>query len=161
MSTIQTELDVNYIINSNRQLFNLTIKGYTNGNIVFNEPSEEALKRANKDLELFTERQNKIYERTEISMGDYVIQKNGQISRITVYSPDNLIQVGGNYGGSFYIGKNGRCSYSGSCGDVVDIKKLQFTGEYKEGSCWIFSNDWTGANRGVYYVLKFKVYREL
>lgn len=158
---MNTTESINYIINSNPSLFDLRFKDYVNGKVVLTEPSKYAIEDATKDLELFNKRQLAILERDEISIGDWVLRKDGKTERITVDSWSDCIQVGGTFGGSFYISKNGYCSYSGSCGDVISKTNLIKTDEYKEGSCWIFSQDWTGGGRGVHYILKFKVWKEV
>lgn len=151
---------IDLIIRSNPSVYNLRFESYENGKVVFTKPSELAMKDIEKDLKLFEERQEAIYKRTQISMGDYLIKKDGSISRITVII-DDLVQDGGHENGSFYIGKNGFCSYSGTCGNIINLKNYVLTNEYREGLCWIFSNDWTGPHRGVSNRLKFKVLREI
>jgi hypothetical protein len=152
--------NVNFIINSNPTLFGLMFKDYQNGKVIYSEPSEYAKEEATKDLVLFELRQNEINKRKDICCGDWVLLKNGKKERITVLST-NVIQVGGNQNGSFYIFKSGNCSYSGSCGELIDKTKLKKTGDFLPGLCWIFSGDLTGGGRGVYNILNFKVWEEI
>ena len=151
---------IEYIINSNASLFGLKFIDWVDGKPVFSEPSENAIKEAKKDLELFTERQEAIYKRTKITCGDWVQLKDGTFSRVTVLY-DNQIQIGGSENGSYHISKGGTCSYSGGCGDIVEKIKLKKTTRYKNGLCWIFSQEWTGAHRGVNNILEFKIWKEI
>lgn len=151
---------IEYIINSNLSLFGLQFLDYVDGKPIYSKPSNEAIKLATIDLELFTERQEQIYKRTKISCGDWILLKDGTYSRVTVLY-DKQIQIGGNYNGSYHIFKNGVCSYSGSCGNIMEKKQLKKTTRLKDAECWIFSQDWVGAHRGVYNILKFKVWKEI
>ena len=89
----------------------------------------------------------------------WVLLPNGEYSRVTVNSWSDSIQIGGNFGSSVYINKNGFGSYSGSCGDSIELEKIEPTNEYKDAMCWIFHEGYAGAHRGVYHILKFKVWR--
>ena len=147
------------ILRSNPSIFNLKFEGYENGKVIFSEPTEYALKAAQKDFELFQERQQKIFERQTIAQGDWVLLPNGEYSRVTVDSWPDSIQIGGHFGSSVYINSNGTGSYSGGCGDSIDKKNIEPTDEYKDGLCWLFHEGYSGAHRGVSHVLKFKVWR--
>lgn len=148
------------IIHSNPTLFDLYFKGYEGGKIIYSEPSQRAISEAEQDLKIFNEIQQAIYNRDSISDGDWVLLKNGEYSRVTVTAWQDSIQVGGTYGGSVHMGKSGKGSYSGSCGDLIDRANLEATTEYREAMAWIFSKGWAGAGRGVYSPLQFKVWRE-
>jgi hypothetical protein len=152
---------VKMIINSNPSLFDLRFKDYVNGNVVMTEPSPRALERAESDLELFNESQEGIYKRNDIAQGDWVELEDGTLSRVTVTSWGDTVQVGGTYGGSYHINSDGYCSYSGGCGGQVKREDLHNTEDYKEGSCWIFSERHVGGGRGVHSVLRFKVWKQI
>jgi hypothetical protein len=154
------EEQLQFIINSNPTLFGLRFKDYIDGKIVLTEPSENAIKTAERDYELFQKCQEAIYQRTTPAMGDWVELEDGRFERITVHLGENTLQVGGTFGGSFYIYDNGRCSYSGGCGDPIKREEIVPTDNYKEGQCWLFSDNWPGANRGVYNILRFKVWKQ-
>lgn len=149
------------LIHSNPVIFDLCFKGYENGKIIYSEPTQYAISKAEKDLKLFEERQEAIYKRTKISDGDWVLLKNGEYSRVTVSQWEDSIQIGGYFGSSVYINSNGSGSYSGGCGDSIDKSKLVHVGEHKEASCWLFHEGYSGAGRGVYATLKFKVWKEI
>ena len=148
--------DVLDYINSNPTVYDLYFKGYDNSRIVYTEPSDYAIQRALKDLELFKQRQQAMDDRTKISEGDWIIRKDGKYEGISV-AHEGHVQAGGF--GCVYVAKNGYTSYSGGCGDV--IKSFELTNEVKKRRCWIFSNDSPGAGRGVFNFLSFKVWREL
>jgi hypothetical protein len=152
---------IKFIIESNPSLFGLHVVDYKNGNLIMSDPSESALKKAEKDYEHFQESQEAIYKREEISQGDWVEQEDGTLSRVTVSSWSDTVQVGGNYGGSFHVNSNGFCSYSGGCGDSIKREELFDTGDYKEGLCWIFSERYVGAHRGVNNILRFKLWKQI
>lgn len=155
---IQSEIsqDILDYINSNPTVYDLYFKGYENSRIIYTEPSSYAIERASKDLELFKQRQQAMDSRTKISEGDWIIRKSGEYEGISV-AHEGLVQAGGF--GSVYVAKNGYTSYSGGCGDL--IKSFELTSEKKKRRCWIFSNDFPGAGRGVFNFLTFKVWREL
>jgi hypothetical protein len=131
---------------------------YVDGKVVLTEPSQRAIDKAKADLAIFNERQQAIYNRTKISEGDWVRMPDGSMSRVTVASWPDTIQIGGHSGSSVYIHESGRGSYSGGCGDSIERDRLVDTGEYEEAGCWIFSGNRSGAHRGVYSALKFKVF---
>lgn len=148
------------IIHSNPSLFDLKFKDWNGKESQYDTPSNTAFNIAEINLKLFEKRQSLILKRTKLSCGDWVHLKDGRKERITVDSFSDSIQVGGNKNGSFYISKSGNCSYSGGCGDLIKIKNLKNTYRYKEGLCWIFSEDWIGAHRSVNTELKFKIWKE-
>ena len=147
------------IMHSNPLLFDLKVKDYSAPKWEYEEPTQQQLEKALKYVELFKGRQEAIRERSEISQGDWVRLKDGSMSRVTVNHHTGTIQIGGGQG-SYHLFRNGYCSYSGGCGEQVKLSSLKDTGEYKPGGCWIFSNDWSGAGRGVHSELEFKVWQE-
>lgn len=149
------------IINSNPSIFDLTFKDYVNGKIIFSEPSERAIAKAKKDLSIFEECQQAIYKREKISEGDWVQLKDGSFSRVTVASWSDSIQIGGYFGSSVYIHTSGNGSYSGGCDESIKRSELIDTGEFKDASCWHFHEGSSGANRGVSFTLKFKVWKQI
>jgi hypothetical protein len=158
---MSTAEQIQYIINSNPSLFDLRFKDYVNGKITYTEPSKYAIQDATKDLELFQQRQKLLYDKKIIGKGDWVILKDGRKERVTVTEWNDTIQVGGSFGGSYHVNKYGGCSYSGGCGDLINRNELVSTDNFEEGSCWIFSQDWSGAGRGVYNILKFRVWKQI
>lgn len=125
--------------------------------VVWKEPSEWVIQKAQRDWELFEDRQKAINARTEISEGDFIVRKDGSMERISVAS-HGWLQAGKD-NGSIYLSKSGYGSFSGTCGD--SIENYEPTDETRLGMCWIFSGDSVGAHRGVYHKLNFKVWKEL
>ena len=148
-------------INNNPSVYGLSFKDYKDGRIEYSPPDKYSVSKAEGDLSLFASRQTAIYNRRKIAEGDYVILLDGSISRVTVGQWDDRVQVGGYYGGSYYISDSGRCSYSGGCGDSVKLDSLVDTGTYKPGMCWLFSQGRAVAHNGVYKELKFKVFKQI
>jgi hypothetical protein len=93
-----------------------------------------------------------------LRVGDYVIDLDGTVSRVTHIYSDGDFQAGGSKEGSFYLG-NGYCSYSGSLNSCKDIKKAIYTGKKLNGSIWFFSNDIAEAHNGVYFEMPFRVFK--
>jgi hypothetical protein len=73
---------------------------------------------------------------------------------------------------SFYIDRDGECSFSGSLDRSLErskIKKSEFTSvdgkkevliqDLKYGNVWFFHHDWPGAGCGVYTRAEFRVWR--
>lgn len=64
---------------------------------------------------------------------------------------------------SFYIDRDGECSFSGSLDrsipkDKIKIKENGNGGALRYGNIWFFHHDWPGAGRGVYAMISFKVW---
>lgn len=97
-----------------------------------------------------------------VRVGDYVIGKNGKITRITYIwrwdGEPQQWQAGGN-GGSYYLG-NGYVSYSGSLSHGFDEgTKFKNTGRKKIGNVWIWDKGFAGAGRGIDFPMKFRVFK--
>ena len=154
---------IDFIINSNQSLFGIKLLDIIDGKDVYSKPSKHAFEEAVLNVNIFKARQLAINDRTKISAGDWVLRKNGELSRITVYSDScKAIQVGGlENSHGFFMSKSGGCTYSGGCGDCLSKDKLVLTKKTKKGLCWIFSKDNVGAHRGVYNYLMFKVWKEI
>jgi len=67
------------------------------------------------------------------------------------------IQTGGQ-DGSFYLG-NGYLSYSGGLDPGISHGDLLLTDDVKEGSCWFFDGDMSGAGRGVGFRVPMRVFK--
>ena len=97
-----------------------------------------------------------------IRIGDFVLEPGGKCTRVTqVWEYKNgkpeSVQVGGTYGGSFYLGA-GYMSYSGGLDPSISVKKLHLTDKTMCGVIWFFNQDRLGEGRGVYYEMDFRVY---
>lgn len=101
-----------------------------------------------------TETRNK---RTDILTGDYLEMPDGSISRVT-YNHENGVQDGGG-AGSFFLCKSGNGSYSGSLNGIKPLDKIKPTNRTKKALFWIFSENWSGANRGFYFYIDVKVWK--
>lgn len=60
---------------------------------------------------------------------------------------------------SFYIDRDGECSFSGSLDRGLDKSKLVLQDGMRYGNVWFFHHDWPGAFRGVYSRVEFKIWR--
>jgi len=101
-----------------------------------------------------TEARNK---RNDILVGDYLEMPDGSITRVT-YCHDDCIQDGGG-SESFFLFPSGNASYSGGLNSGKPIDKIKFTGQTKKALFWIFSNNWSGANRGFYFYIDVKIWK--
>lgn len=144
---------------NNPSIYSLQLIGYDyKTGPKYADPGPITQNRAEIDLKLFEARQKAIFDRENISEGDYVKDKDGNFSRVTVTQWPEDVQIGGHESNAVFIHKSGTGSYSGTCGECIKRSNLRLTGEYKSGAAWIFSNDSAGAGRGVYKQLLFKVY---
>lgn len=132
--------------------------GFEGIKVVWCHPSPLIIQKAERDFNLFQERQKAINSRTKITEGDWIIRKDGKYEGVSVASHGH-VQAGGH--GGVYISQNGIGSYSGSCGDCIEPENLVLTEETKQTSCWIFSGDSAGAHRGVWHRLQIKVWKEI
>ena len=61
----------------------------------------------------------------------------------------DLMQTGGQSGGSYYLIGGGGLSYSGSLDHGISPDDLLLTEETKHGAVWFFDKDFSGAGRGI------------
>jgi hypothetical protein len=116
-----------------------------------------------KNMHLFIKRRDKYNRRKGPREGDWVIEKNGKISRITYIWTDEKgipfqIQTGGSKYGSFYLG-NGYISYSGSLDHGHKPNKLRMLKRKMEGQVWFFKDNMWGAHRSVDFMMEFRVFK--
>jgi hypothetical protein len=83
-------------------------------------------------------------------VGEYVVTPKGYL-RFT-HDWDDSIQttVKPGYDQSFFFGKGGYMSFSGSLDPAIPKDQLELTSEIREGACWFFSHDHMEAHNGVY-----------
>ena len=62
--------------------------------------------------------------------------------------------------GSFYLSV-GSLSYSGGLTPPIPTSRLEATGLHRSGCLWFFSENITGAGRGVHFSAQFRVFRVL
>lgn len=126
---------------------------------------EDLKKQIHNDLSIFREREflSKIYSKPK--NGDWILY-NEEYTRLKIphfYSASNpKIHFGS---ASFYLMKDGDVEQSsgdffkGTMGKDLFMEDLEFTGEYKKGDCWIFSQGEPKGNGRVNYQIDFKVWK--
>lgn len=117
------------------------------------------LSQPTKDLELIDLRIEARKALTEIKTGDYLKRLDGSISRVTYVWPDHVQDGGGS--GSFHMCDNGCGSYSGSLNHGVALPNIAPTKQTKKALFWMFSNNWAGGGRGIYFYCPVKVWKEI
>ena len=122
--------------------------------------SEYLIKKAEKDLQLFKDREQLRLQSDKPHVGDYIKRKDGRLTQIGIFT----------YGGNFqdtpsskpYIYTDGYASHSGGFTmDVLNIANLKPLKQTKDLRCWIFSGDFADGNCGVYSTIKTKVWKEI
>ena len=88
--------------------------------------------------------------------GDWIRHPSGYMSRITA-DWESHVQPGGAKYGRYHLNQHG-ASYSGSCEPCIPVSGLRKTEEVKDGSVWIWDRGFSGAGRGVDFVVPFRVY---
>lgn len=127
--------------------------------IEFEKLKDYHLTDAQKNLILINERIANRQEFTEILLGDIIRYKDGRKERVTHVWEDGQCQAGG-WGGSYYMAKSGGASYSGGLNSGLHIDQLELTTETEPVMFWMFSRDWSGANRGIYFYCPVKIWAE-
>ncbi len=127
--------------------------------IQWDQIKEYQLNDAHKNLEIIRQRIKTRATRKEILNGDIIRYKDGHEERVT-YIWDDSVQAGGG-SGSYYMGKSGYGSYSGSLNAGLPLNKLHLTDETKSAQFWFFSEDWSGGGRGIYFYCPVKVWQEI
>lgn len=90
-------------------------------------------------------------------VGDYCIN-GSKISRFThAWHDDGEIQDGGG-NGSYHMGRQGYASYSGGLDPCIKIEHLADTCTRRWGEFWFFKDGWTGAHRGIHFLMPVRVY---
>jgi hypothetical protein len=118
-----------------------------------------------KNFQLAEDRVNKKLAFELPTVGDF-IKIDGKYFLIThgfYDSNNNLESFQYSEVGSLYMSKDGFCSYSGGfCFDYggrIKTKALRLKKEKKQGEFWFFSQDYSGASMGVYFLGDFKVWK--
>jgi hypothetical protein len=128
--------------------------------IDFDKVGQYYIKTAIRNLKLIKDRIKTRSERTEILQGDVIRYKNGTTERVTHVWHDGQIQAGGG-SGSYYMHKSGTGEYSGGLNSGLHISKLKLTDQTEPHSFWLFSKDWAGGNRSIYFKCPVKVWEEI
>ena len=114
---------------------------------------------ANKNAEIRAER-IAVYDKIDgPRVGDYMEFPDGKAFRIA-HDWGDQIQPASSSGdsGSFYFSV-GSMSYSGGLTPPIRTSRLEATGRYRSGCLWFFSENITGAGRGVHFRAQFRVFR--
>ena len=122
--------------------------------------SQYLIEKANKDLQLFKDREDARLKSDKPHVGDYIKRKDGRLTQIGIFT----------YNGNFqdtpsstpFLYKDGGASHSGGFTmDVLNVANLKPLKQTKDLRCWIFSGDFAGGNCGVYSTIKTKVWKEV
>lgn len=93
-------------------------------------------------------------------VGDFVIMRDGRLSRFTHDWGDTIQTMWHDGPGSFYFA-GWYCSYSGGLDPGVNTSELVDTGELRDGLVWFFHHGESGAHRGVSCAIPCRVYRHV
>lgn len=114
----------NILIRSNPYLYGV-IDEWTPEGVVYSKPNTRGVKALEKDISILDQRQKAALNRTTPAVGDWVRLKTGELSRISVIHENGDIQVSEQ--GSFYLFNEGRCSFSGLGGKLIEDINLKDT----------------------------------
>lgn len=89
-------------------------------------------------------------------VGDFVIMPDGTLERCCSAARHGMQTT---EGGSFWVGRGGGCSYSGSLNKPRLWEFFTPTDQIKRGSFWFFSHGIAGAGRRVDFYLPCRVFR--
>lgn len=109
-----------------------------------------------KNEEILKTREAEYNKRKGPRVGDYLLMPYGLYTRFT-HKWDETIQTGGG-SGSYYLGGS-YISYSGGLDSGVKLSDIEDTGETKPGHVWFFDQGISGANRGVDFMIDFRVFK--
>lgn len=134
-------------------------KGQLYYGVDFEKVKEHHLRKFYTDLELIKNRKVERYKLKEIKIGDYVKYLDGHYERVTHVWSDGQIQTYETQR-SFYIGKEGGSSYSGSLNSGLQLEQLQLTKRRKPALFWFFSDDWAKAHNGISFYCMVNVWKQ-
>lgn len=93
-------------------------------------------------------------------VGDFVRMPDGELRRFTHEWDDGFqTTIRANVDTSFYLGRDGRVSFSGSLDRTIARERIEATDETKDGRFWFFHHGEVGAHRGVDAMTPCRVYR--
>ena len=93
-----------------------------------------------------------------VRVGDFILSGD-KVLRVAHDWGDEVQPTFGNPGGSFYLTRNGFCSFSGSLDCSIPKTSLVLTEERRAGSVWFFSRDHSMAHNGYDTEAFFRVWR--
>ncbi len=107
------------------------------------------------DTELVNDRAGAYDERIGPRVGDYARFPDGHLERFSHDWGDGLQT---SPGGSWYLGREGGVSFSGSLNPIVDAKRLRLTTETRPGGFWSFHHDDWRAHNAIHFELVCNLY---
>ena len=159
-SVCTKEVKVHIDMNENSKVYDFPrIWDAKKNPIDYENISPSTFRQIKRDMELIEQKSMARAEHQEITVGDYLVLKNKNKSRVTYILEDGTIQDGGGRG-SFFLWGSGKGSYSGSLDDPKRLK-CRLLEKRERAEFWIFSNDWSGADRGIYFEIDVKVWKEI
>jgi hypothetical protein len=127
--------------------------------IDFDKVPDSLFEKAERDLAFFEVAEKNREKIKRMSVGDYIRDENGKLTMVGIFLSEGRFQD--TEGGSFHINEGGTGSFSGGfTGNIFDGSDFVFSGEYQPLNCWIFSEFWPGANRGVHSTIMVKVWNK-
>lgn len=126
----------------------------------YREPQNDTIKARPRDAELLEARSEARRNREGPQVGDWVSMGRGHgFRRITHLWDDGCqLTIEGQVDSSFYMGKGGGGSFSGSLDLITPYASLQSTTEFRAASFWFFSQDRPGAHRSVHVFVPVRVW---
>ena len=114
----------------------------------------------NIDQQIIKERVTAFDKIEGIRVGDYIKEKDGNITRVTyiwdLENEPNQIQTGGN-GGSYGLGI-GHMEYSGGLNTGYLENEIKATDKRKEGKIWFFHHNYHTGHNGVEASMYFRIF---
>lgn len=112
-----------------------------------------------KNPEILATSETAFNQKSGPRVGDYLLLPYGLYTRFTYIWDDGTLQTGGSPDNAVYISKSGYTSYSGGLDSGVNINDIESTGDIKTGSVWFFNQGVSGAHRGKYFNIDFRVFK--
>jgi hypothetical protein len=114
-----------------------------------------------RDAEILAEREELFNQRSGPRVGDFLRVADGFLRFTDDWGEDIQTTVGAKHpchgDASFYL-SDGYASFSGSLDKAIPKTDLHNTGETLEGSFWFFHHGYAGADCGVYFKMRCRVF---
>ena len=153
---IQDFLQINLLSNSYSSLIKHDYHYNTDNKIAFSIQNKGVFELAKTDLSIFRERALKQSKLKGFNVGQVVLLPDGQIVTISHVWNDK-VQTSGSQG-SLYLCSGGGVSRSGGLDSGILKSDLIPTERTHLQKCWIFHLNSSGAHRGVFWDIPFKIY---
>ena len=92
-------------------------------------------------------------------VGEYFLTPDGYLRFTHDWGETIQTTVKPGYDSSFYFGRGGYMSFSGSLNPGIRTDSLELTSEIRDGACWFFSHDYSEAHNGVHVTAPCRVWR--